>query len=575
VLAALDAACAARLVAETDGPPAGYRFVHALVRHTVSDGLGAARRMQLHRATGAALAAVTGDRWREHAADLARHWLAATPPAGAGAEEVGRTLDYAQEAAGRAAALAYEEGAAILGRSVPLLRQLDDPARRAELLVSLGEAQHHAGEAAHRATLREAAGLALDLRLGVLAERAVLANLRPVNVLLVLDPERVALLEALLDCLGPGDTGGRARVLAALASELHHTADPRRHDLAREAITVARRLDDPVCLARVLAMAGFCLWEPETLAERVAIAGELNALAEPLGEPATHIDAGLALYYAAAQDGDFDRARAGLEAATRLADDLGQPALRLRALLGQQSCAMLDGRFADFKRHAAAAVLFGESLGNPDAIGILHIDGAVARLLLGRVDEAIEGFAAGLSTVAMPTCLANPFLSWAYTEVAGRSRPAPCSLRSAARRWTRSPGTTYGWACSPSWPEPQVRSVIATCPLRCTRSCSRSVTSWRWPRSARWGRSRTTWARSPRYWGGCRRPTLTCVTRPNWRSAPGPAACWCGPGWSGPACHSLAATAQAPQHWRGRRRSWPPNLMRRNWPCRRPRSGTA
>jgi DNA-binding SARP family transcriptional activator len=428
VLAALDAACAARLVAETDGPPAGYRFVHALVRHTVSDGLGAARRMQLHRATGAALAAVTGDSWREHAADLARHWLAATPPAGAGAEEVGRTLDYAQEAAGRAAAaLAYEEAAAILGRSVPLLRQLDDPARRAELLVSLGEAQHHAGEAAHRATLREAAGLALDLRLGVLAERAVLANLRPVNVLAAVDPDRVGLLECVLDCLGPADTAARARVLAALASELHHTADPRRHDLAREAITVARRLDDPICLGRVLAVAGFSLWGPHTLAERVAIAAELGALAEPLGEPVLQIDAGLALYYAAAQDGNFDRARAGLASATRLAEDLGQPAMRLRALLAQQSCAMLEGRFADFKRHAAQALRFGEALGNPDAPGILHGDGATARLLLGHFDEAAEGLDAARAALRLPTAFSHSWGAWIYAE-AGRQAEARALL---------------------------------------------------------------------------------------------------------------------------------------------------
>src|SRR6185369_4746382 len=99
-----------RLVTEADGPTPGHRFVHALVRHTIYDELSSARRMELHRSVGEGLAAVTGDAWRDHAADLARHWLAATPRAAASPDDVRRALEYAEEAARRAvASLAYEE----------------------------------------------------------------------------------------------------------------------------------------------------------------------------------------------------------------------------------------------------------------------------------------------------------------------------------------------------------------------------------------------------------------------------------------------------------------------------------
>ena len=420
VLRALDPAVGARLVTEADGSPVAQRFVHALVRHTVEDGLPAARRMELHRATGMALASVAGDAWREHAADLARHWLAATPPVGATSEDASRTLDYVEELARRAvAALAYEEAAAQLARALPLAARIDDPARRAALLVALGEAQHHAGDASHRQTLLDAARLALDLGDGPLAARAALANQRPVTVTGAVDPERVALLEDVLGVLGPGDTNARARVLVAVASELHHSADPRRHEFARQAVAVARRLNDPACLGQVLSLAGFALWEPENLPELLGIAIELNALAEQLGEPVLEINAGLALYYAAVQHGDLDRAREALSKATRVAEELGQPALRLRATLAQQSCAFVDGRFGDFTRLAGEALHFGETLGNDDRFAIYHADGAMMRLVQGWHAEALEGISAVPEFVSLAVIKAG--LAWVHAEAGQRS----------------------------------------------------------------------------------------------------------------------------------------------------------
>lgn len=321
--------------------------------------------------------------------------------------------------------------------------------------MALGEAQHHAGDAAHRPTLVEAAGLALEFGDGPLAARALLANQRPVTVLQSVDHERLALLELVLAALGTGDTGDRARVLVAIASELHHSTDPRRHEFAREAVAVARRLDDPACLGRVLAVAGFALWNPDTLAERVEIATELSGLADQSGDPVLEIDAGLALYYATATDGDFDRAREALATATRAAGELGQPAFRLRGLLAQQSSAMLDGRFADFNRFAAEALHLGEALGNPDAGAIHQADGAIMRLLSGRVVEALEGMAAAADV--MPPCLLNPFRAWAQAEAGRLSEAAAlvaaiggAALRDIPRNYVRlGVLTALAGACGP------------------------------------------------------------------------------------------------------------------------------
>ena len=343
VLRGLESAVAARLITDS------HRFVHALVRHTVIDALGTADRMELHRATGTALAASVGEDWREHSADLARYALAAIPPVGADLGEVARTLDYVEAAAERAsAALANEEAAALLGRALPLTRGLGDLLRRARLLTALGEAQHHAGDAAHRETLREAAAAALALGDGTLAARArpgqstaghrVGQGRRPADR---------AVRERARDAgagpeLGPceGSRGAWCR------PPPHDRPTPARPgDRGADRRTGRRR---SVLLGpRVPAVAGYALWLPDTLAERLAIAEELNALAEPLGDPVVLIDAGVALWYAAAENGDLVRARAALARATAVADELGQPALRLRTLLAQQNCAMLDGRLAD------------------------------------------------------------------------------------------------------------------------------------------------------------------------------------------------------------------------------------
>src|SRR6185295_16827323 len=143
VLRALDPAISARLVTEADGFSSSRRFVHALVRHTIYDGLPAAERLELHRATGTALAAVAGQGWPEHAGELAGHWLAAAQ-AGATPDEARRTLDYAQEAARRAtASLAYEDAVTQLARALPLVELIPDRDTKAdvhiELLIALGE----------------------------------------------------------------------------------------------------------------------------------------------------------------------------------------------------------------------------------------------------------------------------------------------------------------------------------------------------------------------------------------------------------------------------------------------------
>ena len=421
VLRALDPAISARLVTEADGLEPAHRFVHALVRHTLYDRLSSARRMELHRAVGTALTTVAGEDWPDHVADLARHWLAGTPRVGATPAEARRTLDYAEEAARRAnASLAYEEAAGQLARALPFADLIDEPSRKARTLVALGEAQYHAGDGAYRQTLRDAAELALELGDGELAAHSALITQRPPAVLGAPDADRLGLLERVVVALGRSDTSARARVLVAMATELHFAGDPRRDEVAREAVAVARRLDDPSCLAYVLGMAAYAMWAPGTLSERVPMVAEMNGLAAELDDPVLQIVAGLALYYTAAEEAHIDQAREALATATRAADVIGQPALRLRTVLGQTGYAMLEGRFADQATLADEARRLGEALGTPEHVGVHEIQRGALCLLEGRSAEAVGHFAVAVERLPHQISI-QAALAWAHAQAGRRS----------------------------------------------------------------------------------------------------------------------------------------------------------
>ncbi|MGQ0466310.1 MAG: BTAD domain-containing putative transcriptional regulator [Sporichthyaceae bacterium] len=429
VLQALDPAVAARLTTEPDEASGQSRFVHALVRHTLVDGLSAGGRMELHRATGVALAELAGEDWQDLAAELARHWLAATPAVGSAPDDAARTLDFVEEAAGRAAAsLAYEEAVDLLTRALPLSARGRDPVRRARLAVALGEAQYRAGDPAHEHTLADATAKALEVGDPELAARAALANQRTINVLLTGDHERIVLLERVLAALGEADGSARARVLAALSITVGHD-DPRRYECAREAVAVARRLDDPIALGRVLGLAVFVLWRAESLPEQLALAVELADLAARSGDPVLEVEGGLALYYAATQHGDVDVGRDALALAVRAAGDIGQAAFRLRTLTGQQNSAMVDGRFAEFFRFAADAVTMAETLDDGPLAHInRHGDGGLVRLIQGHLAEAIEGIEKAAD--AFPSDFRTWLLAWPLAE-AGRREEAAALIASA------------------------------------------------------------------------------------------------------------------------------------------------
>jgi DNA-binding SARP family transcriptional activator len=134
VLEAVDDALAHGLVERIEGSSRRHRFVHALIRETLHDGLSPSRSARLHGAVGTALAA-TG---RARAEELAEHfWLAAART------DEPRALTTAVAAADEAVeVLAYERAELQLRRALELLadpgvRDLDTELAVRTRLVSL------------------------------------------------------------------------------------------------------------------------------------------------------------------------------------------------------------------------------------------------------------------------------------------------------------------------------------------------------------------------------------------------------------------------------------------------------
>jgi class 3 adenylate cyclase/tetratricopeptide (TPR) repeat protein len=389
VLEGLATARQAALVREVKGSPGRFTFVHALIRHTIYDELGPARRVELHRRVAETVESLEGD--GTYLSDLAHHWLAATPTVAVRVGDVAKATRYAEQAGRRAmASLAYEEAVHHLEGALRAARQVGDNGQICEVLIVLGEAQRCAGDPAHRETLLEAGRLALDHGDVDRAARAALANQRAMfSRLGFVDRERVAALQAALAAI-PEATPVRARLLASLATELHFEGEGHRLAPAREAVDIARQADDPATLAEALSALWLAAWGSSADDLRGPAAAELNRIAGRLGDRTLEFNAGVAMFLTATGQGDSERARDGLSICMRIAEALGQPVLRWRVAYLNEHWAMVAGRLDDVEHWSAEAQRLGDVAGQPDTLPFARAPLGSTRLLQGRAREALE-----------------------------------------------------------------------------------------------------------------------------------------------------------------------------------------
>lgn len=385
VVEALDRASAAALLAEVG--PGRYSFAHAVIQYTLYDSLSSSRRQVVHLRVAKALERLHGAGPGPRVAELARHWLAGAPPAGA--ETAVRYAQWAGEAALRG--LAFEEAVSWYSQALDLLARESAPSGhlRVELLIGLGSAQRCAGDPGHRETLLTAGREAIIRGDGRAAARAALTNERGIfSRVGEVDVERVTALEDALAAIGPAPTPLRARLLALLATEVHFTRNSPSLGLVRQALAIARNAADPAALAPVLSAAWFAHWNPTMVVEQSRLADELADLAASQGDRGLAFQGGFARYISGNLKGDMVQADAGLASCIAVASELNQPVLTWRATNLRFHRALVGGRLDEAERLNDESGRRTVALGQPDVETWYHGPRAVLRMFQGRTDEA-------------------------------------------------------------------------------------------------------------------------------------------------------------------------------------------
>ena len=279
LLEVIDEAVAARVIVASPHAVGRYSFSHALVREALYEELGVTRRVRLHRRIGEVIEELSGARRDEHLDELAHHFLQA--------QELDKAVDYSIHAAGRAMTqFAYEEGAELYERALQAmeLRGGVGGEKQAELLLALGDAHARAGEPLRAVeTFYAAADAARAARAYEQLARAAL-GLAERFVIGEIDEPLIAILEETLTVVPEEDSPMRARVLASLGMVVYFQSRERSDSLTRDALAMARRLEDDATLASTLIARHFAMFEPGVARGEAALVRELIEVADAAGE---------------------------------------------------------------------------------------------------------------------------------------------------------------------------------------------------------------------------------------------------------------------------------------------------
>jgi tetratricopeptide (TPR) repeat protein len=379
----LEQAVAASILREVPGR-SSFRFVHALVQHTLYMDLSETRRRRLHAAAGRAMSADPAS----SPAAAASHWLAAGDLGDAVAVRAACVL-AAEEA------LRHRAPDEAVNWYAHALETNPSEADRCRLLVKLGDAQRLAGDPAHHRTLLEAGALAQQIGDAERLAEAALANTRWfASSVGSGDPEELKLLEAALAAISPEPSSTRARLLATLSGELLYSDRPgERYAVADEALEVARIVNDDATTFDVLfwrstsARRQDGVWRDDELAE-------LRAIAERGTDPLRHAMAYMVEVMRAIHVGDISAAERALETAADLADELRLPILRWLVTIVRGNCVTLAGDLEDAEKIVQEAFELSQATDQPDALSWYGVQLYMLRYQQARLNELTPLFAA-------------------------------------------------------------------------------------------------------------------------------------------------------------------------------------
>jgi DNA-binding NarL/FixJ family response regulator len=431
ILGLLDEAVGARLLEPLRGRLGWFGFPHALVRETLSEGLGAVDRLRMHRRIAEALEREWEETPGEGAGTMARlasHWQ----QAGDGP----RAIRYARMAAGEAnKQLGYEEAARLyrlaLGQAVTGGLGAAD---RCEVLLELATAEYQCGNVR---LAMEAFAQAADLagrcgRPGLLAGAPLIVQ--DIGDLEVNARVLRACEQVLADAAGPGDAV-RARLLAQRAVALCESGrvDEALPD-SKGAMELAGRSGDPGLLAAVLPARHLALAGPDWTMARLALAGQALGLARSAAAPIQELSARVWRTDAFWELGDIASVDAEIERLASLTYALRTPPAKWHLKRFQAARALLVGRYeqaASLSEEATAGLPPGNFMAQ-----LLHF------VLMSAID-ADRGESTWIDAhrsmlEAKPSAMAWSTLSWSFLS-AGRRDEALAYYEQARGSMRRVP----------------------------------------------------------------------------------------------------------------------------------------
>jgi DNA-binding SARP family transcriptional activator len=419
VLDAFDDAVKARVVAEA-ATVGRLRFSHALVRDTLYEALSAAHRRAAHLRAGEILERFSASDLEPYLAEIAYHFFEALPSG-----DVATAIEYAQRAGDHAVVLlAYEEAARLYALA---LRALDLQTEEVEekrcvLLVALGDTRARAGDepAAREAFLR-ASTIAAGAGYPVLHAQAALGyGGRMVWSRAYDDVHLIPLLEAALQALPADPSPLRVRLMARLSGALRdHPARERRASLSAQAVELARGIGDRATLA--YALDGHCcatMW-PENPKDRLAIADEIVALAQEVGDEERAIAGRFYRVIANMELGRMAEAEDELGIVADEAAALRQPAQLWGSTAGRANLALFQGRFDDARPLIEQAAALGERAQSRDSAFSYRLQRFVLDREIGG-DREIESLIGG----AVREFATRPVLRCALADIHARAGDA-------------------------------------------------------------------------------------------------------------------------------------------------------
>ena len=424
----LEGAIGAGLVNESDDKAGHYRFVHALIQHTLYQDLGVTRRQRAHQRVAEAFESVgTED---EHLIELARHWMAATRPS-----DATKALYYARRA-GDAALAAYAPLDAITWYSQALdllARQvLADEPERCALLVGLGTAQRQAGQPEYRQTLLDAAGSAQKLGDTDLLVAAALAGTQGTAHLAEADDDQIRALRTALDAVSESDPASQALLLAALVEVTDAREWKPRHDMAGEAMAIATDLSDKSTVVDVVNRCYLARVQPESSAERLVETARTIAMADVLRDPGPRFRARFNRVHACMEAGDIEEVDRWLSEMETLVGQTGLPYCQWQQLIARSWRLTLSGDLAGAETAINESLEIGTRIDAPAAIGVYGAILWETRRQQGRLEEIAEFFVQAATDNPAIAAL-RAVVVWMYCALGRFRGPGPLPARCGQR----------------------------------------------------------------------------------------------------------------------------------------------